>query len=95
MGTGSSIEVSFTATGDSDFITVEGDFNISLDFSTGSGVGQVDLVRSFDKGATFKPGLVDFFVDDTEKVGNSLESIRYRLTCSSYTSGTIAGRLSF
>jgi len=89
------IEKSFTATGFSDPIEVEGDFNISIDFSTGSGIGQVDLERSFDNGKTFKPGKVDFFVDDTEKVGNSPEQLKYRLNCSSFTSGTITVRLSF
>lgn len=89
------IEVSFTATGSSGPIKVQGEFNISLDFSTGSGVGQVDLERSFDNGTTFKPAAVDSYQDDNEKVGSSPELIMYRLTCSTYTSGTIAGRLSY
>jgi len=89
------VEQSFTATGQTTGLEIQGDFNISVDFSTGSGVGQVELERSFDDGVTFKPGSVDFFVADTEKVGNSPEQLVYRLRVSSFTSGTIAVRLSY
>ena len=87
------VEQSFTATGQTTGLEIQGDFNISVDFSTGSGVGQVDLERSFDEGVTFK--VVESYTSDVERVGNSPEQLVYRLRVSSFTSGTIAVRLSY
>ena len=87
------VEQSFTGTGQTAGLEIQGDFNISGDFSTGSGVGQVDLERSFDEGVTFK--VVESYTSDVERVGNSPEQLVYRLRVSSFTSGTIAVRLSY
>lgn len=89
------VEESFTATGQTEGLAIQGGFNISVDFTTGSGSGTVVLERSFDGGSTWKPGAVESYSNDTEKVGDSPEDIQYRLRCSVYVSGTIAARLSY
>ncbi len=88
------VEKDFEATGSTDWLQVEGDFNISLDFSTGSGVGTVVLEVSYD-GETAKPTAIESFTADAEKVGNSPGNVWFRLRCTAYTSGTIAARLSY
>lgn len=87
-------EESFGATGQTDWLQVSGDFNISVDFTTGSGVGTVILERSFD-GVSAKPGVLEEYTADMEKVGSNPENIFVRLRCSAFTSGTITARLSY
>lgn len=87
-------EKAFAATGQTDWLQVSGEFNISVDFTTGSGVGTVILERSFD-GVTAKPGVLETYAADMEKVGSNPENIFVRLRCSVFTSGTIAARLSY
>jgi hypothetical protein len=82
------------ATGETDWLQVNGDFNISVDMTTGSGVGTVVLQRSFD-GVNAKPAAVDTYTGDTEEVGNNPERIWVRLKVTDYTSGTISLRLSY
>lgn len=94
MATGK-VEESFTSTGQTDWMAVDQSFNISVDFTTNSGVGTVVLERSFD-GQNAKPAAIETITADTEKVGDPAgESIYYRLRCSAYTSGTITARLSY
>ena len=85
------LEVSFTSATNSSNIALNGDFNLSLDFTTGSGVGTVDLQRSFDDGVTWET--TDTISADTEKNGLAVSNLLWRLNCSAFTSGTIACRL--
>lgn len=85
-----SVSGSFTATGQSSNIALEGPFNLSL---SGFGSATVSVQRSFDSGSTWKD--VETFTTDAEKRGCEPESgIVYRFNCSAYTSGTILYRLS-
>lgn len=93
MATGA-VEKSLTATGQTDWLQVSKEFNVSVDFTTGSGSGTVVLERSFD-GSNAKPGALESYTADAEKVGESPEDVYYRLRCTAYTSGTIALRLSY
>lgn len=89
------VEESFTATGSTDPLTVNGDdVNVSVDFTSGSGVGTVALFRSFDKGSTWKPAPLSEYTDDGEQVADSSGVVTYKLQCTAYTSGTIVARLS-
>ncbi len=85
---------SFTSTGTSKQIPLRDDFNVSIDFSTGSGVGTVELQRSFDKGNTWHT--TDTYTSDAEQIGDATGegSIIWRLNCSAFTSGTIIARIS-
>lgn len=88
-------ETSFTSTGDDGQqpVVLVNDFSVSVDFTTGSGIGTVQLQRSFDDGATWKT--IESYSVDTEKRGFEPEQdVFYRLNASAYTSGTINGRLS-
>lgn len=85
-------ETSFTSAVAGDPMNAKGLFNISVEFTTGSGVGTVALQRSFDGGTTWRT--VEQYTSDTEKVGEAPENIQYRLNCTAYTSGTIEGRIS-
>jgi len=89
------VEKSFTGTGSTDSIAIEGEFNVSVDFSTGSGVGTVVLKRSYDKGSSFKPKAIETYQADDERVGDSPEPITYKLECTVFTSGIIAVRISY
>ena len=91
---GSVLEVSFTsAVPSDDTVPLIGLFNLSVDFTTGTGVGTVELQRSFDNELTWKT--VDSFTADNESVGDAAEnSVRWRLNCSAFTSGTITARIS-
>ena len=86
-----SISLDFTSTGASDVIALSGGFNLSLDFTTGSGVGTVELQRSFDDGVTWET--TDSKTADTEENGLAVSNLLWRLECTAFTSGTIAGRL--
>ena len=84
---------SFTGTGTSDPISLRDDFNVSLDFTTGTGIGTVELQRSFDQGNTWFT--TDSFTADDEKIGDATrENLRWRLNCTAFTSGIIAARIS-
>lgn len=87
-------ENSFTSVSVGDEFTADDVFDISVDFTTGSGVGTVVLKRSFDNGVTWKPGIVAEYATDTEERGRSPGIVKYRFECTAYTSGTIATRLS-
>lgn len=85
------LEVSFTSAVPSEQVALNSDFNLSLDFSTGSGVGTVELQRSFDDGVTWET--TDTISSDTENNGLAVGNLVWRLNCTAFTSGTIAGRL--
>lgn len=87
------IEKSFTAAASSDPLSTDGPFNISLDYTTGAGAGTVGLYRSFDSGVTWH--LVEEFTGNTQKIADSPERILHKLECTVFTSGSIAGRLSY
>ena len=89
------VEQSFTSTGQTEGLAINDDFNVSVDFTTGSGVGTIVLERSFDGGVTFKPGAVKTYTSDTEEAESFPEDIQFRLRCSVFTSGIIAVRLSY
>ncbi len=82
------LEVDFTSATESDTIALTGLFNISIDYATGSGVGTVELQRSFDNGATWHT--TDTFTTDTETNGEAASDLLWQLDCTAYTSGTIA-----
>ncbi len=88
------VEIDFTGTGSSDGLIADSDANVSLDFSTGSGAGTVQLFRSFDSGVTWKPKALAEYTDDAEDVAESQGIVAYKLECTAYTSGTITARLS-
>lgn len=92
MAVGKAIN-SFTSAVAGNEMNAEGDFNISLDFTTGSGVGTVALERSFDGGVTWKK--VKEYTADAEEVGNSAGSLLHRLNCTAFTSGTIAAEINY
>lgn len=85
------LEVSFTGTGTSDPVALSGDFNLSLDFTTGGGSGTVDLQRSFDDGSTWET--TDSISANDERNGLAVSNLLWRFNCSAFTSGTIACRL--
>lgn len=84
------LEVSFTGTGTSDPVALSGDFNLSLDFTTGGGSGTVDLQRSFDDGSTWET--TDSISANDERNGLAVSNLLWRFNCT-HTSGTIACRL--
>ena len=64
-----------------------GAFNVSVDFTTGSGVGTVALQRSFDDGVTWKT--VKTYTSGAEELADCPDDVLYRFNCTAYTSGTI------
>lgn len=83
------LEGSFAGTGQSDTFSMRGQFNLSL---TGFGTATVQVERSFD-GSTWL--VVDSFTADAQKVVTEPESgVKWRLNCTSHTTGTINYRLS-
>ena len=89
------IETTFTSAVPGEGIAVEDSANISLDFTTGSGVGTVILQRSFDEGVTWKPTAIATYATDDEERVSTPEPVLYRLNCTVFTSGIIVGRLSY
>lgn len=96
----SSIAGTFTGTGQSSALTVQGKFNVLI---TG-GVGTVVLERSFD-GSNWYPASKNTNGDDASYTtasdtafNGSVEEpeagVQYRLNCTAYTSGTITYRIS-
>ncbi len=86
----------FTATGQSAAVAMRGRFNLTL---SGTFAATVRLERSFDDSATWHPltsgGLaVSFTAPLTEVLEEPEGSVSYRLNCTSYTSGTVAYRVS-
>lgn len=80
----------FTGTGQSQSVSIYGCFNLSL---SGFGSGTVAVERSFDDGATWMT--VESFTSDAERIGKEPENkIVYRLSCTSYSSGTLSYRIS-
>jgi hypothetical protein len=80
----------FGATGQSAAIELTGPFNVSV---SGFGTATVALQRSFDNGITWLN--VESYNSNTERVGDEPEAgVFYRFSCSAYTSGTLAYRLS-
>lgn len=81
---------SFTGTGQSSEVRIQGAFNVSL---SGFGSATVTVQRSFDSGSTWLT--IESFEADVERKGCETEDkVLYRFNCSSYSSGTIAYRLS-
>lgn len=90
----------FTATGQSaTFVApsaLSGEFNVSL---SGTWAGTVALQRSFDAGSTWvtvsKPDLTEaaFTSNASFSVKEPEPGARYRLNCTTYTSGTVTYRL--
>ncbi len=87
------ITSSFTATGAGNAMEVGDSVNVSVDFTTGSGVGTVAVQRSLDGGATWHT--VESYTADAEKIADSAGGAMFRLNCTAYTSGTIAGQISY
>lgn len=80
----------FSATGQSDTVSIRGHFNVSL---SGFGSGTIGVQRSFDSGGTWLT--IEEFTSDVERRGYEQEiDVIYRLNCSSYSSGTLAYRIS-
>jgi hypothetical protein len=84
----SKLEKVFSSSEASDTIALSESFNLSLDFTTGSGVGTVVLQRSFDKGVSWKT--TDSFTSDKESNGEAKANLLWRLNCTAYTSGSIS-----
>ena len=82
------LEVDFTSAVASEQAALSGDFNVSLDYTTGSGVGTVELQRSFDDGVTWLT--TDSFTADEQSIGDAVGNILWRLNCTTFTSGVIA-----
>lgn len=91
----------FTATGESEWVALRGDFNMNLM----GGEGTVQLERSFNGGAgsfTVSKNTdgdpASYVLTANQEIslsGNEPESgVLYRLACTAYTSGTINYRIS-
>ena len=88
-------ESTFTGTGvgGADPAPLKDKLNVTVDFTTGSGIGTIQLQRSFNKGVKWY--VMESYTADTSKIFDEPEhGVEYRLNCSAFTSGTIAGRLS-
>ena len=80
----------FTGATASEAFATKSGFNMSL---SGFGSATVQLQRSFDEGTSWK--VVESFTADAERrVDDPGVGVWYRFSCSVYTSGTIAYRLS-
>lgn len=91
-----SLSGSFTAAGQGAAVDFRGRFNITL---WGSFVATVELQRSFDGSTwhpcTFSDGVVNAWTAPMSIVAEEPEAgVRYRLACTSHTSGTISYRVS-
>lgn len=80
---------SFTGTGSSAATQINGRTPLSL---SGTWVATVKLQRSFDSGLNWLD--VDQFASNIETYVNGAGEM-FRLTCSAFTSGTVAYRLGF
>lgn len=77
------LSVDFTGTTTSDYVTLSGDFSVSIkDF----GSATILLERSLN-GTDW--GLVETFTANTEQIGEAAGSTQLRFRCSVYGSGTI------
>ena len=79
----------FTGTTSSEAVQINGRTPLSL---SGTWVATVKLQRSFDEGANWLD--VDQFASNIETYVNGGGEL-FRLTCSAFTSGTVAYRLGF
>lgn len=91
-----SVAGTFTAVGSSAALAVRNDFNISF---WGTFTGTVRIERSFDNGTTYLPltalgTSITFTAPATEIFSEPEFGVKYRVTCSAYTSGTINYRIS-
>lgn len=84
------ISGSFTATGSSSASYIMRYFNLSLAF--GGGTATIDLERSFDDGSTWEVRQ-SFTADASTAILEPEKGVKYRLTCSAYTSGTVTYRI--
>jgi len=96
------ISGTFTGTGSSNPIRINGPINVNIQKAGGSAT--IDIEKSFDKGTTYfliskdadgsdaSYATSSDFNGSVEDVGEG--AILYRLTCSTYGSGTISYRLS-
>lgn len=85
-----------TSTGYGDGVFVLGEFNASL---SGTFVATLQIVRSYDSGATWKPltalGTSFSFTGPCEEIFEESEpGVMYAWQCTAYTSGTINYRIS-
>lgn len=94
------LEGTFGAAGQSGSITLDGEFNITL---TGTAVAAVQLEKSFDGGTTwcaiFAGGTQlyqwSYSSSNFSETAEELEAgVRYRLNCTSCSSGTLNYRIS-
>lgn len=84
------ISGTFTATGSSAECHILRYFNVSLNY--GGGAATIDLERSFDDGDTWEVRQT-FTENASTAILEPEKGVKYRLTCSAYTSGTIAYRI--
>lgn len=97
IGAVTTVEGSFTATGQSGLGLFAGLFNVTL---SGTFVATVHLERSFDSGSTWHPctdasGFATSWAAPLSITCAEPErGVRYRLNCTSYTSGTVTYRIS-
>ena len=96
------LEISFTAVGTSKSVAVTGVEPVVIDFSTGTGVGTIEIERSTDEGVTWvvlrKPDFTTASFSNTDgdidlNVDHQGAGARYRFNCSAFTSGGISCRL--
>lgn len=90
------VDGTLTAAGPGERASVRGGFNVS---ARGPFVATVLLERSFDGGSTWEPltalgTLISFTGPFSEVFEEPEDDVRYRLNCTSYTSGPIIYRIS-
>jgi hypothetical protein len=96
-GPGQTLTGNFSAAGQGAAVDVSGRFNITL---WGSFAATVQIERSFDGGlnwhpCTFSDGTANTWTAPISIVADEPEAgVRYRLACTSYTSGTVNYRVS-
>ena len=82
----------FTSATAGNSVSANGDFNLHVDFTNGSGVGTVALQRSYDGSTWYN---IESYTADTFKIVENPEGgVKHRLNCTAYTSGSIFGRIS-
>ena len=83
------VKTSFTATGTSEVVYAHENVLYYADFTTGTGVGTVQLQCMV--GGAWVPADVAVTADmESAEVGDCIKRMAYRWNCSAYTSGTIA-----
>lgn len=84
------ISGSFAATGQSAESYLLRYFNVSLNFN--GGTATVDLERSFDDGATWEVRQ-SFTTDTSTAIFEPEPKTKYRLNCTSFTTGPVSYRI--